>query len=43
VEGVFSQARDRFGAWRRTGARKIRRAETELRTLRDFGKDALSV
>jgi hypothetical protein len=43
VEGVFALARDRFGARRRTGARRIRRAETELRTLRDLRKDALSV
>ena len=43
VEGVFALARDRFGANRRTGARKIRRAETELRSLRDLGKDALSI
>jgi hypothetical protein len=43
VEGVFSLTRERFGARRRTGARRIRRAETELRTLRDFRKDALSV
>jgi hypothetical protein len=43
VEGVFVLARERFGASRRTGARKIRRAETELRSLRDFGKDALSI
>jgi hypothetical protein len=43
VEGVFALARDRFGARRRTGARRIRRTETELRTLRDLRKDALSV
>jgi REP element-mobilizing transposase RayT len=43
IEGVFTLARDRFGAGRRTGARKIRRAETELRSLRDLGKDALSI
>jgi hypothetical protein len=43
IEGVFALARERFGANRRTGARKIRRAETELRSLRDLGKDALSI
>jgi len=43
VEGVFALARERFGARRRTGARKLRRVESELRTLRSPAKDALSV
>jgi hypothetical protein len=36
VEGVFLAARGYFGPRRRSGARKIRHAETSLRTMRDL-------
>jgi hypothetical protein len=43
VDGVFALARERFGARRKTGARKFRRVDTELRSLRDLRKDSVSV
>jgi hypothetical protein len=36
VEGVFAAARGYFGARRKTGARRIRGVETELRAMRDL-------
>ena len=41
VEGVFRLARGYFGARRKTGARRIRQAETPLRAMRDLGKKAI--
>jgi len=43
VESVFALAREHFGSRRLNGARKFRRVDTELRTLRDLRKDTLSV
>jgi len=43
VEGVFAAARGYFGARRRTGARRIRGVETELRAMKNLRKDAVSV
>jgi REP element-mobilizing transposase RayT len=40
VEGVFAAARGYFGARRKTGARRIRGVETELRAMRDLRKEA---
>ena len=38
IESIFSWCRERFGAKRKSGARKLRGIETPLRTLRDLGK-----
>jgi len=43
VDGVFALTRGYFGANRKSGARKIRRVRTELRTMRDLQRDALVV
>jgi hypothetical protein len=41
VNMVFEATRGCFGAKRRSGARRMRRVETELCTLRDLQKDAV--
>ena len=40
VDGAFCLTRERFGARRTSGARKLARAETELRTMRALRVDA---
>lgn len=42
VNHVFVLARERFGGTRRTGARRMRRVDSDLYTLRDLQKDALA-
>jgi len=41
VEGAFALARDCFGPRRRSGARKIRRVDTPLRSMRDLRRKTL--
>ena len=43
VNGVFALTRGYFGEGRTSGARKMRRVETELRTMRDLQRDVLVV
>ena len=42
VNGVFALSREYFGSKRTSGARKLRGVRTELRTMRDLRKEALS-
>jgi REP element-mobilizing transposase RayT len=42
VNAVFEWSREYFGSARRSGARKLRGVRTELRTLRDLQRDAVS-
>jgi putative transposase len=41
IDQVFGLSRGRFGEKRRSGARKLRRIDTPLRTLRDLQKEAV--
>ena len=41
IERIFTMARDRFGPSRRSGARKLRRIDTPLRTMRDLQRQAI--
>jgi putative transposase len=42
VEEVYALSREHFGAGRKSGARKMKRAETDLRTMRDLRRDAIA-
>jgi hypothetical protein len=42
VNRIFVATRERFGKRRQDGARKLRRVETELRSMRDLRAEALS-
>ena len=43
VNRAFALSREYFGARRRSGARKLRRVRTELRTMRDLQRNVVSV
>jgi hypothetical protein len=43
VNQAFALSREYFGKRRRSGARKLRGVRTELRTMRDLQKNAVSV
>ena len=43
VNQAFALSREYFGSVRKSGARKLRGVRTELRTMRDLQKDAISV
>ena len=42
VNRTFALSREYFGAARKSGARKLRRVQTVLRTMRDLQRDAMS-
>jgi putative transposase len=43
VNGVYALTRDHFGELRTSGARKLRRVQTSLRTMRDLQRDPVSL
>ena len=43
VNRMFELSREYFSMGRRTGARKLRRVETSMRTMRDLQRDAVSM